>query len=111
MQIFKAVLLGAALFLVCALIYIIAAPRLIRAPGIGIISTNSPIFWLAFVASLAVGYVIAARGMWIIEGLLLGGVMFILGAAVYWIAYPHILNLPPPPPGVAVGINIPHLLP
>jgi len=37
--------------------------------------------------------------------------MFIVGVAVYWIAYPHILNMPPPPPGVPVGIDIRHLLP
>jgi hypothetical protein len=53
----------------------------------GVISTGSPYLWLAFVVSLAVGYVIAARGLWIIEGLLLGGMMFIVGDAVYWIAY------------------------
>jgi len=67
--------------------------------------------WLAFAASLAVGYVIVARGLWIIEGLLLGGGMFIFGVAVYWMLIPRILNLPPPPPGVTVGIdiNVPHL--
>jgi hypothetical protein len=111
MLIVKGVLLGVALFLVCALIYMIAEPRLIRPPGIGIISTNSPFLWLGFAASLAIGYLVALRGLWIVEGVLLGLVMFMVGTAGYWIAYPRVLNLPPPPPGVAVGINIPHLLP
>ena len=73
MLIVKGVLLGVALFLVCALIYMIAAPRLIRSPGIGMISTNSPFLWLAFAASLAIGYLVALRGLWIVEGVLLGG--------------------------------------
>lgn len=111
MLIVKGVLLGVALFLVCALIYMIAAPRLIRSPGIGMISTNSPFLWLALAASLAIGYLVALRGLWIVEGVLLGGMIFIVGVTGYWIAYPRILNLPPLPPGAAVGINIPHLLP
>jgi hypothetical protein len=109
MLIFKGVLLGVALFLVGTLIYMIAAPRLIRTPGIGIISTNSPYLWLAFAVSLAIGYFISVRALWIVEGVLLGLVMFIFGVVVYWIAYPRILNLPPPPPGVAVGISVQHL--
>jgi len=67
MLILKGVLVGIALFIIGSLIYMLAASRLIRAPGIGIVSTNTPFLWLAFVASLAVGYVIAARGVWIIE--------------------------------------------
>jgi hypothetical protein len=108
MLIFKGVLLGMALFLIGAVIYMLAAPRLIRAPGVGIISTNSPYLWLAFVASLAIGYFISIRGLWVFQGVLLGGGMFIFGAVVYWIAYPRILNMPP---GTAIGINISHLLP
>jgi hypothetical protein len=108
MLIFKGVLLGMALFLIGAVIYMLAAPRLIRAPGVGIISTNSPYLWLAFVASVAIGYFISIRGLWVFQGVLLGGGMFIFGAVVYWIAYPRILNMPP---GTAIGINISHLLP
>jgi hypothetical protein len=108
MLIFKGVLLGMALFVIGAVIYMLAAPRLMRAPGVGIISTNSPYLWLAFVASLAIGYFISIRGLWVFQGVLLGGGMFIFGAVVYWIAYPRILNMPP---GTAIGINISHLLP
>jgi hypothetical protein len=109
MLIVKGVLFGVALFLVCALIYMIAAPRLIRTPGIGIISTNSPFLWLALAASLGIGCLVALRGLWIVEGVLLGLVMFIVGTVGYWIAYPRILHMPPPPPGVAVGISVQHL--
>jgi hypothetical protein len=108
MLIFKGVLLGMALFVIGAVIYMLAAPRLIRAPGVGIISTTSPYLWLAFVASLAIGYFISIRGLWVFQAVLLGGGMFIFGAVVYWIAYPRILNRPP---GTAIGINISHLLP
>jgi hypothetical protein len=106
MLIVKGVLLGLALFLVCALIYMIAAPRLIRTPGIGIISTNSPFLWLAFAASLAIGYLVALRGLWIVEGVLFGLVMFVVGTVGYWIAYTrHLMKLSPHPTGAAVGIS------
>lgn len=112
MLIVKGVLLGVALFLVCALIYMIAAPRLMRVPGIGIISTNSPFLWLALAASLAIGYLVALRGLWIVEGVLLGLVMFIVGTVGYWIAYTrHLMKLSPHPIGGAVGISVLHLCP
>jgi hypothetical protein len=111
MLILKGIFFGMALFLVGALVYMLAAPRLIRAPGIGIVSTNSPYLWLAFAGSLTIGYFISDRRLWIFQGVLLGVVMFILGVAVYWIAYARTLNLPPQPPGVAIGIDVSHLLP
>ena len=94
MLIFKGVLLGMALFLIGAVIYMLAAPRLIRAPGVGIISTNSPYLWLAFVGSLAIGWFISIRGLWIFEGVLLGVMMFLVEVAFFWIAYARSLNLP-----------------
>jgi hypothetical protein len=111
MLILKGTLFGMALFLIGSLIYMLAAPRLIRAPGVGIISTNSPYLWIAFACSLAVGYFISDRRLWIFQGVLLGLMMFVLGVAVFWIAYTLSLNLPPQPPGVAIGINITNLLP
>ncbi|HXP69803.1 MAG TPA: hypothetical protein VOA88_11010 [Candidatus Dormibacteraeota bacterium] len=111
MLILRGTLFGMALFLIGSLIYMLAAPRLIRAPGVGIISTNSPYLWQAFAGSLAVGYFISDRRLWIFQGVLLGIVMFMLGVAVYWIAYTRSLNLLPQPPGVAIGINITNLLP
>jgi hypothetical protein len=111
MLIVKGVLLGMALFLVGALIYMIAAPRLIRAPGVGIISTSSPYLWLAFAGSLAIGCFISIRGLWVFQGVLLGLVMFILGAAVYWIAYARLSNFPSQPTPMAIGIDFSHLLP
>jgi hypothetical protein len=111
MLILKGILFGMALFLIGSLIYMLAAPRLIRAPGVGIVSTNSPYLWLAFAGSLAIGYFISDRRLWIFQGVLLGLVMFILGIAVFWIAYARSLNLPPQPPGVAIGVNITNLLP
>jgi hypothetical protein len=108
--IFKGVLLGMALFLVGAPIYMIAAPRLIRAPGVGIISTNSPFLWLAFAVSLAIGCFISIRGLWIFQGVLLGLVLFIIEVVVLWIAYARSVNLPSQTP-VAIGIDVSHLLP
>jgi hypothetical protein len=108
MLILKGIFFGMALFIIGCLAYMFLARKF---SGSGIISTDSPYLWLAFVFSVALGYVIAARGLWIIEGLLLGGGMFIVGVAVYWIAYPRILNMPPPQPGASIGISIPHLLP
>lgn len=110
MLIFKGVLFGMALFLVSALTYTLAAPRLIRAPGVGIISTNSPFLWLAFAVSLAIGCFISIRGMWILQGVLLGLVLFIIEMVVLWIAYAHSVNLPSQTP-VAIGIDVSHLLP
>jgi hypothetical protein len=112
MLIVKSVFLGTALFLVGALVYMLAAPRLIRAPGsgIGIISTNSPYLWLAFAGSLAVGCFISIRGLWVFQGVLLGLVMFMLGASAFWIAYARSFNGPHSQAG-AVGVNISHLLP
>jgi len=109
MLIFKGVLLGMALFLIGAVIYMLAAPRLIRAPGVGIISTNSPYLWLAL-GSLAIGWFISIRGLWIFEGVLLGVMMFLVEVAFFWIAYARSLNLPSQTPA-AVGIDISHLLP
>ncbi len=110
MLIFKGVLLGMALFFVGALVYMLAVPRLIRAPGVGIISTNSPYLWLAFATSLVLGYVISMRRLWIFQGLLLGLVMFVLGVAVFWTAYARSLNFPSETP-VAIGVDVSHLLP
>jgi hypothetical protein len=110
MLILKGIFFGMALFLVGALIYMLAAPRLIRTPGVGIISTNSPYLWLAFATSLVLGYVISMRGLWIFQGVLLGLVMFVLGVAVFWIAYARSLNFPSETP-VAIGIDVSHLLP
>ena len=104
MLILKAVLLGMSLFIISVLIYMFAAPKLI---GNGNVSLDSPFLWLAFAASLAVGYVIASRGLWIIEGLLLGGGLFIVGVLGCGIAYNRILNASSPP--TAVGIDVPHL--
>ncbi len=111
MLILKGICFGLALFLIGALIYMLAAPRIIRTLGVGIISTNSPYLWLAFAGSLAIGCFISYRRLWIFQGVLLGLVMFVLGVAVFWIAYTCSLNLPPQPPGVAIGINITNLLP
>lgn len=101
MLILKAVLLGMSLFIISVLIYMFAAPKLI---GNGNVSLGSPYLWLAFAASLAVGYVIAARGLWILEGLLLGGGIFIVGVVGFGIVYQHIQNYPP-----GTGIDVPHL--
>lgn len=111
MLIFKGVLVIMALFLIGSLIYMLAAPRLIRAPGVDIISTNSPFLWMAFAISLVFGCFISLRGLWVFQGVMLGLVMFILGVAVFWITYARSLNLSPQPPGLAIGINIPNLLP
>ncbi len=94
---------GTALFLIGSLIYMLAAPRLIRAPGVGIVSTNSPYLWLAFVGSLALGCLISIRGLWVFQGLLLGLVMFIAEVVAFWIVYARSLN--------GVGIDVLHLLP
>ena len=110
MLILKGILLGVALFLVCALVYMLAAPRLIRAPGVGIVSTNSPYLWLAFAGSLAIGYLISDRRLWIFQGVLLGLVLFIVEVVVLRIAYARSVNLPSQTP-VAIGIDISHLLP
>jgi hypothetical protein len=56
------------------------------------------------------GYFISDRRLWIFQGVLLGLVMFILGVAVYWIAYARSLNLRSETP-VAIGIDVSHLLP
>ena len=112
MVILKGVLLGMALFVIGTLIYMLVAPRLIRASGVGIVSTNSPFLWLAFVGSLAIGYFISARGIWVLEGLLLGGVMFIVGTLAYGITYNrHLQKLSPHPPGTSIGISVRHLYP
>jgi hypothetical protein len=110
--IFKGVLLGMALFVIGTLIYMLVARRLIRASGVGIVSTNSPFLWLAFVGSLAIGYFISVRGIWVLEGLLLGGVMFIVGTLAYGIAYNrHLQKLSPHSPGTSIGISVRHLYP
>jgi hypothetical protein len=116
MLIFKGVLLGMALFLIGAVMYMLLGSflgrKLIRARGIGIISANSPFLWLAFAGSLAIGYFISVRGMWVLEGLLLGGVMFIVGTLAYGIAYNrHLQKSSPHPPGTSIGISVRHLYP
>ncbi len=72
MLIFKGVLVIMALFLIGSLIYMLAAPRLIRAPGVDIISTNSPFLWMAFAISLAIRLLYLARGLWVFQGVMLG---------------------------------------
>jgi hypothetical protein len=47
----KAVLLGLTVYLIGAVIYMLVAPRLIRARGIGIISSNRLLLWIAFAGS------------------------------------------------------------
>jgi hypothetical protein len=110
MLVFKGALLGLALFLIGAVIYTLVAPRLIRARGIGMISTNSPFLWLAFAGSITTGYLISIHGLWILQGVLLGLAMFIVGTAGYGIAYNRrLMKLYPQPPGAAVGISVRHL--
>jgi hypothetical protein len=52
----KTVLLGLTVFLIGAVIYMLVAPRLLRARGIGNISPNSVFLWIAFVERTTFGH-------------------------------------------------------
>ena len=111
MPIFKGILLGTEVFIISVVMYMLVT-ALIRAPGNGIVSTNSPFLWLAFAGSLAIGYFISVRRLWIVEGTLLGLVMFIVGTVGYGIAYNrHLQKSSPHPPGTSIGISVRHLYP
>src|SRR5579862_2582145 len=114
MPIFKSFSLGAEVFIIGVVIYMFLGGflgrRFIPARGIGMISTGSPFLWVLFAASLAIGYVIAMRGLWILQGVLLGLTMFIVGTSAVGIAYNrHLMKLYPQPPGASVGISVRHL--
>ena len=114
MLILKGIFFGMALFIVGAVIYTLLGCflglKFAQGRGLGTISTGSPFLWLFFAASLAIGYVIAVRGLWILEGLLLGGVIFIVGTVGYGIFYNRrLMKLHPHPPGTSIGVSVRHL--
>jgi hypothetical protein len=107
MLVVKGVFFGIALFIIGSVAYMLLAHKLNRS---GVISTGSPYLWIAFVGSLAIGYVISIRGLWVFQGVLFGLVMFIVEMVVLWIAYARSVNAPSQTP-VAIAFNVSHLLP